>query len=159
MDTHVKALGILNIAFGVLSAIFGIVTLFVYGGLPEMYAAAQVDFLVAALVASVLFHSAVAIPCMVLGTAVMRYNDNAKSLLIVVSALNLLNVPVGSVIGAYGLWVLLTPETDPLFAEPPRRAGQQKRPVAAAGKVEENDIRAVNGTSILRSRRADAGPH
>ena len=156
MDTHVRALGIMNIVFGVLSAIFVIATLSLGGGVSELFVAAQADFTVAALFASMMFHAVVGVPCIVLGFAVMRYSDPARSLLTAISALNLLNVPIGPIIGGYGLWVLLTPETDPLFSEPPRRAGQQKRPAAAERDADNTQV--VKGTSVLRSRGADAGP-
>ena len=157
MDTHVKLLGILNIVFGALSAVFAITTLIMFGSVTELYAAAQADFTIAALLASFVFHAFVAIPCIVLGWAVMQYSDAAKSLLIVISALNLLNMPVGSVIGGYGLWVLMTPETDPLFAEPPRRT-KARKPALAPSSQTEDDKPDIKAASILRSRGADAGP-
>jgi hypothetical protein len=158
MDTHVKALGIINIFFGALSAVLVIFTVVAFGGFGDFFAAARADFAFAALFASVVFHAAVAIPCIVLGALVIRYNDNAKSLLIMVSALNLLNMPVGSVIGGYGLWVLLQPETDPLFADPPWRTGARKKKSPAL-EPQKHETPKVKGTSILRSRGADAGPH
>jgi hypothetical protein len=158
MDTHVKALGIINIIFGALSAIFASFTLISFRGFPELFAAAEADFTVAALVASVSFHALLAVPCIVLGSLIMRYNDTAKSLLIVVSALNLLNMPLGSLVGGYGLWVLLQPETDPLFIDPPGRRATRKKHGAPAEPQEQAHPK-VKGTSILRSRGADAGPH
>jgi len=50
-------------------------------------------------------------------------------MLTVISAVNILDVPVGTILGAYGLWVLLTPETDPLFdhaREVAARPGQKR---------------------------------
>src|SRR5688500_14047836 len=101
MDTHVKALGIINIIFGALSAIFVISTIIGLGGFTGLIAAAQADFAVAAVLASLIFHAVVAIPCIFLGWLIMQYNDTAKSLLIIVSALNLLNMPAGSLVGGY----------------------------------------------------------
>jgi hypothetical protein len=159
MDTHVRLLGILNIAFGLLCACFGVGTLIAYGSFGELYAASRADFQVAALAASAAFHTLVAVPCVLLGLAIMRYDDRAKSALIVVSALNLLNMPVGSIIGGYGLWVLMTPETDPLFAEPPQRKPVHKA-VSASSKAQPAETTPkVKGASILRSRGADVGPH
>lgn len=39
-----------------------------------------------------------------------------RILTIVLSALNLLNIPIGTALGVYGLWVLLSPQAEPLFA-------------------------------------------
>jgi hypothetical protein len=158
MDTHIRALGRLNIAFGVLSAIFFLGTLISYGSLQSLYSAAQADFTAAALLASVLFHAAVAVPCIVLGYAAMQYREWARSALTVVSALNLMNPPIGPFIGAYSLWVLLTPETDPLFTEAPRNRRRPKRSNPKTSLPEEPARPGVKGTSVLRSREADAGP-
>jgi hypothetical protein len=157
MDTHVRILGRLNIGFGILSVLFFVATVVTFGSLRSVYSAAQADFTIAAVFASMLFHGLVGIPCIVLGFATMRYREWARSLLTVVSALNLLNPPVGTFIGAYSLWVLLTPETDPLFTEAPPDRRLANRPKAAAGY--EQPVRPeVKGTSVLRSREADAGP-
>jgi hypothetical protein len=157
MDTHVKALGIINIVFGALSAIFVLVALTGFGGVSQLFAAAAADFTVAGLVASLFLHAVVAVPCMVLGYLVMRYHDGAKSLLIMVSALNLLNMPLGSIVGGYGLWTLLQPETDPLFADPPDRRAARKNNTRMT-ENENEETGKLKGTSILRSRGADAGP-
>ena len=39
--------------------------------------------------------------------------------LIVLAAINLINIPLGTILGAYGLWVLLNKETERLFAGTP----------------------------------------
>jgi hypothetical protein len=157
MDTHVKALGFMNIIFGALSVIFVISAIVGFGGFSELSAAAWADFAFAALFVSLIFHASVAIPCIVLGALVMRYNDGAKSLLIMVSAFNLLNVPLGPFVGGYGLWVLLQPETEPLFVDPPWRRGARKKR-GPGPQAQEPEAPKLKGTSILRSRGADAGP-
>ena len=35
------------------------------------------------------------------------------------SALNLINIPLGTIVGAYGLWVLLNKDTERLFSGAP----------------------------------------
>lgn len=158
MDTHVKVLGILNIIFGVLSACFFLVTLVYFGSFKEMSAAAQADFTVAALVGCVAFHAIVAAPCIILGFATMQYHEWARSTLTVVSALNLLNVPVGSIIGGYGLWVLLSEESEPLFAEPPPNMKPRKRPPTPPAAPAQQEPPKAKSSSVLQSRPADAGP-
>jgi hypothetical protein len=159
MDTHVKIVGIMNIAFGLASACLFGATVAYFGGVSELLAAAAINVRFAALAAFVAFHAIVAVPCIVLGYATMRYREWGRSSLIVVSALNVLNMPVGSVIGGYGLWVLLSEETEPLFAEPPHgRKSRHGRPAALAARA-KRDAGELKNTSTLRSRGADAGPH
>jgi hypothetical protein len=38
---------------------------------------------------------------------------------IVLSALDLFNIPLGTALGIYGFWVLLNKETEQLFLRPP----------------------------------------
>lgn len=41
----------------------------------------------------------------------------ARILMIVLSALHLVNIQIGTILGSYGLWVLLSKETGLLFGE------------------------------------------
>lgn len=157
MDTHVRLLGILNIIFGMLSACFAVATLVYFGSFGELFAAAEADFTVAALAGYAAYHALGAVPCIVLGFATMRYHQWARSMLTIVSALNLLNVPIGSAIGGYSLWVLLSEESEPLFAEPPPDRKPRKRPPTTPVDVMEKEIPKVKSTSVLQSRGADAG--
>ena len=38
---------------------------------------------------------------------------------IIVAILSLLNIPLGTIVGVYGLWVLFSKETEQLMAESP----------------------------------------
>jgi hypothetical protein len=73
-----------------------------------------------------ILHLLLCIPMMVGGFFLLRLEEWARLTLIVVSAVNILNVPLGSLLGAWGLWVLLTPETEPLFMDPVFKS--RKRP-------------------------------
>lgn len=57
------------------------------------------------------------LPGFVGGIALLRGRGWARWVLVVVSALQLLNVPLGTAVGVYSLWVLLHPETDRLLSE------------------------------------------
>ena len=45
----------------------------------------------------------------------MQFTPWARILTIVLSALNLINIPFGTALGVYGLWVLLNKDTERLF--------------------------------------------
>ena len=51
------------------------------------------------------------------GVGLFSYRPWARILVMIVSALNCLNVPVGTAKGIYSLWVLMQPETIDLFEE------------------------------------------
>jgi hypothetical protein len=132
MDSHVKTLGILNILFGVVGGLGALVILLTMGGFGGFYFWAEgsggYGFLAIGLV---IFHLALAIPCLLGGIFILQYHEWARLVMIIVSALNVLNMPFGAAIGAYGLWVLLQPETEPLFLDPVLRAARSPARQAA----------------------------
>jgi hypothetical protein len=117
MDTHVKALGLANILFGAMSVLCGLAVFAFFGSPVGLYRTMDDDVLGFLLAGSVVFHMLLAIPCILVGVYLRSFTEWARGFAIVVSALNLLNLPFGCALGGYGLWVLLTPETDPLFSD------------------------------------------
>lgn len=131
MDTHVRLLGNLNIIYGALSLIGVTVALIVFKGFEGIYRSFN-DPLEGGIVALFAgFQLAISVPAIITGIFLKRLYEWARSLMIVVSALNILNFPLGSALGAYGLWVLMTPETEPLFAEPPPGSKNPARKMAS----------------------------
>jgi hypothetical protein len=49
----------------------------------------------------------------------LRKQSWARILVLFVSAIDLFNVPIGTALGAYSIWVLLQPETVSLFEGAP----------------------------------------
>ena len=125
MDTHVKVLGILHIvngAIGLGSALFFMV---IFGGVAGLVAAdgdADAAFVVPLIGmtggAIVLMVLLVSIPGIVIGWALFTLYPWARVWGIVLSILSLFVVPFGTIIGVYGLWVLLSRDTERLFARP-----------------------------------------
>lgn len=128
MDTHVKVLGVLYIALsamGLLFALFLMLTLGSAAGIVGVAADAE-DAAIAlpvigiagtALVGLLL---ALSLPGVITGWGLLTYKSWARILGLVLSALNLINIPFGTILGVYGLWVLLNKDTERLFAQPPQ---------------------------------------
>ena len=129
MAQHVKILGALHIAlaaFGILAAVIVFVVLGGISGLIHMggidagsdaeMAAPVIAFIGTAVTALILVLS---IPGLIVGFGLLRFRPWARVAGIVISGLDLLHIPFGTVIGIYGLWVLLQPQTEALFAQPP----------------------------------------
>lgn len=127
METHVKALGWFNMIFGALSLVVSIFVLYNSGGFAGLSASFNEEIYGYIAVASVIFHMLIAIPCFIGGFFIRKLIDPVRTMLILVSALNTLNAPVGTLLGAYGLWVLMVPETDPLFANAPAQNKRKKK--------------------------------
>ena len=153
MDTHVRRLGIISIIFGAVSLGMGLLLFAMYGGPGGLYYSFDdtvVGFLVSG---ATLFHLVLSIPCIIGGVALRSFSEWSRGLMIVACALNTLNLPFGSMLGAYGLWVLLTPESDPLFSDRPvvRRRGK-----AAGGDKKAHEVSSTKArsTSIVPSARS-----
>ena len=123
MATHVKVLGVLHIVLGGLGVLAGLGLLALFGGIAGLVDAtassqdAQVAIPILNIIAWALFGFLfiISIPGIIAGMGLLQFQNWARILTIVLSALDLLNVPIGTALGVYGLWVLLSPGTERLF--------------------------------------------
>ncbi|HYI92492.1 MAG TPA: hypothetical protein VEX68_03025 [Bryobacteraceae bacterium] len=154
MDIHVRTLSTVNILFGVLSLLLSVPIFVIYGGPISLYSSMDDNVGGVLLASSVMFHLALAVPCIIAGVHLRSYAEWARSALIVTSALNVLNIPIGSVLGAYGLWVLLTEETDPLFSSPPPNPDAKKSSAVAPTPSAKHEPNTSAATTIVSSPRS-----
>jgi hypothetical protein len=125
METHVKILAALKIALGAIMIIVGMLLFALFGGIAGLIGASAscgrderllaVPILggIGALILVVLL--VLAIPDIVAGIGLLYFKPWARILMLVLCALGLLNFPLGTGIGVYGLWVLLDNRTTQLF--------------------------------------------
>jgi hypothetical protein len=127
VDTHVKVLAVLYIAFGALGTLAAFAVMAVFGIAGVAGAAgmgSDPDAMVAlpiigiAGTALAVFLLVLSLPGVVAGIGLFTYRPWARILTIVLSVLNLMNIPFGTVLGVYGLWVMLSEEGAKLFATP-----------------------------------------
>ena len=130
MDTHVKVVGVLYLALsaiGVLAAVFLLLTLGGTAGLvgavadPED-AAISIPIIGITGMALVMMLLAVSLPGLIAGWGLLSYRPWARILAIVLAILHLFNIPFGTALGVYALWVLLNRNTEKLFTPPVRSA-------------------------------------
>ncbi len=129
METHVKVLGILYVVLGIMGTLGALVVMVIFGGIagvvgvaatgPDAQLAAPVVGAIGTILA--LFVFLISAPGIIAGFGLLKFQPWARTLTIILSALNLLNLPVGTALGIYGLWVLLSAETERFFATPPVR--------------------------------------
>jgi hypothetical protein len=124
MQTHVKVLGVLFLALsalGLLAAVFVILALGGVAGIVGVAAepgdaAIALPILGFAATTAATILLALSLPGLITGWGLLNYKPWARILGIVLSALNLINFPIGTALGIYGLWVLVSKETEALFA-------------------------------------------
>lgn len=131
MATHVKVLGIIHIVIGALGVLGGVIVLLLFGGIAGLVGASGEEgaHIAAPLLGGVgglifLLVVALSVPSLAAGIGLLKYQSWARILTIVLSALHLLNVPIGTAVGIYGLWALLNRETEALFAMRPAGGGE-----------------------------------
>jgi hypothetical protein len=123
MDTHVKVLGVLYIAFSALSLLAALFLLLAVGGAAGIVgvaadpgdAAIAIPILGLAGSALGLMLMVLALPGLIAGWGLLGFKPWARILGLVLSVLNLLNIPIGTALGIYGLWVLFHKDTERLF--------------------------------------------
>jgi hypothetical protein len=129
MAQHVKILGILHIVFGALGVFAAIVILMIFGGLsafvglsdhtPEGFPAVPILGAIGAFVFVLIL--VLSLPGLIIGIGLVQFRSWARMAGIILSALDLLSVPLGTALGVYGFWVLLNRETEQMFGAPPAR--------------------------------------
>ena len=123
MDKHVTILGVLLIAKGVLGLLAALVTFWAIAGggfLSGDSEAFMVTSSVAIFVSG--FIAFFSVPDIIAGIGLLNRKNWARILALVLSFLSLLEIPFGTIVGVYGLWVLLKQETINLFEPPPAAA-------------------------------------
>ncbi len=126
MEQHVKVLGILNIVAGGIGAFGGIIILVVFGGAygiveavsnyqSEAAAALPVIAIIGGALAVLLL--LISSPAIIAGIGLLQMRPWSKILGIVVSALHIFNVPFGTALGIYGLYVLCSQQTQSCFED------------------------------------------
>lgn len=125
MTTHVKVLGGIYIALsslGLLAALFLGLAVGTASGIVGVAAdpndaAIAIPILGIAGTALVVFLVAVSLPGLVAGVGLLKGRPWARILGIIVAILNLIHIPIGTIVGIYGLWVLFNKDTERLFSD------------------------------------------
>jgi hypothetical protein len=116
MRKHVQLVAALHIGFGILGLLIAaFVWVAIFGG--GLISGDQEAIAITGVVGTVIggFLGLLSLPAVIAGLGLLRYQPWARLLTIVLAALNLVNVPVGTAIGLYTLWVLMQDETEKLF--------------------------------------------
>jgi hypothetical protein len=121
MKQHVSLVGALHVGFGILGLLGALAIYltfhFAYEFIDEEpLVESIISFLGNTLSLIFLFISSLGI---IGGIALFSYKAWARILVMIVSAINCLNVPVGTAKGVYSIWVLMQPEVIEMFETGP----------------------------------------
>jgi hypothetical protein len=122
MDQHLKIVGWMHLVFGAL----GVLGAVVFGGFGAIVGllSGDSDGLMAGGIIGLMaiFFGLLALPSLLGGWGLINYKPWARIVIIVLSVFNLLNIPIGTLIGGYSLWVLFNDETQQILRA---RGGQR----------------------------------
>jgi hypothetical protein len=122
VTTHVKVLGTLFIVFGTIYVFLAFGSSMLMGVLASLVgtqggddAAVGATVLGMAGAAAFIFLLCIGIPSVITGIGLLKMQRWARIVGIVLSAIRLISFPIGTIVGAYGLWVLFNKETEAIF--------------------------------------------
>lgn len=123
MQTHVKVLAVLFMIFGALGVLAALGIMALFGGAAGLVGATapSEDALIAVPAIGLtgtfltIFLLVMSVPGLVAGFGLWSFKSWARILGIVLCALNLIAFPWGTLLGIYGLWVLLSKDSERLF--------------------------------------------
>lgn len=113
---HVSLLGWIYIVLNALNLCVAVVVFALVAGggfLSGDENAIMITMIVASAVAGLLI--LISIPGIVCGFGLIKFHPWARTLALVLGIVNLINIPFGTVLGAYTLWVLMQEESGTLF--------------------------------------------
>lgn len=118
LEQHVPILGWIHIISGAVFLVIGLVMFLLLAGLGLFAGAGDPDapfvlFIVGLCTGGLMF--VLALPIMLAGWGLLRRKTWARVLALIVAVINIFNVPIGTAIGAYTLYVLLQPEATAYF--------------------------------------------
>ena len=115
-NKHLTILSILLITFDVIIFFLGVGFIKGFSFIGQFIQDTTINFIISSVgtfVGSLLIF--LSIPAIVAGVGLIYRKSWSRILALVICALKLLNVPFGTALGAYGIWVLMQDETIELF--------------------------------------------
>ena len=118
MEKHITLVAVLNIGFGVMGLLLACLAFLVIagGGIISGDPDAMIITMIAAS-AITIFFIITSLPALIGGIGLLKRRGWARILVMIIAVLDLFLIPIGTLIGAYTLWVLLNDETANIFAQ------------------------------------------
>ncbi len=127
MEKQIQVLGILHIVYSSIALLSGAIVFLLFfgtgvfvGQLDEVQTASvnvpAIMFTVGSVIALILI--VVSIPGIVGGIGLLKRKEWARILVIIIGFIDLLHIPLGTLLGIYTIWALMKDETIKLFSPP-----------------------------------------
>lgn len=117
MEKHITTVAALHIGlsiFGIIIGAFIFIFLTAIGFVSRDEEALAILAAIGTIVGIFLF--VLSVPGIIGGIGLLKRKEWARILILVVSAIDLINIPIGTALGVYSIWVLVNDETVKLFS-------------------------------------------
>jgi hypothetical protein len=123
-QNHIRVVSLLTLMGGVLGMLPGLLLLFVAGGLLSFggFSSSPAETMFAGGIVGIvaLFLFMIGLPAVIAGFGLLARKPWARTLTLIIAVFNLFGFPIGTMLGAYQLWVLaMNDETVAAFRNPP----------------------------------------
>ena len=126
MKNHVTLLGALFIAYHVIGLMVGVIIMALLSSIGVLTHDAQAMAILSAIgVGLGTFLIVLSVPGLIAGIGLLRGQGWSRILALIIGALDLLDIPLGTALGVYCFWVLLQDDTMEVFEGPKSIAGAE----------------------------------
>jgi len=116
MEKHVNILGWLYIVFSVFGLFLAIFLFWIIAGGGLISGDPQAIFITGIVATAIAgFFTIISIPGIIGGIYLLKWKPWARILVLILGCLNLIDIPFGTILGIYTIWVLMKDETAQLF--------------------------------------------
>ena len=116
MEGHVNVVGYLCVGLSILAILIGAFTFVLLAGIGFVAHDEEASFILPTIGFVVaLFFCLISVPGIIGGIGLFKRRECARILVLIISALQLINFPIGTAIGAYSIWVLVQQDSIRLF--------------------------------------------
>ncbi|MFC2139406.1 hypothetical protein ACFLR4_01980 [Bacteroidota bacterium] len=116
MSKHITIVAVLHIGFSILGLLLGVGLYFLLAAIGvtiDDYEGSRILIIIGTVIG--IFFVALSVPGLIGGIGLLGYRPWARILIMIVSAVDLINIPFGTIVGGYSLWVLVQDEVVEIF--------------------------------------------
>lgn len=116
MEKHLTAVAALHVGLSILGGLIGIFVFVLLTGIGVIAREKEAFFILSTIGTGVgVFFLVLSVPGIIGGIGLFKRKEWARILLLILSAIELLNIPFGTALGIYSIWVLVQENTIQLF--------------------------------------------
>lgn len=121
MEKHINVVAALQIGFSILGLFIGIIAFVVLRIVGDITDDHDADFILKLIATfAIIFFFVISLPGIIAGIGLLKRKEWARILTLILSVIDLFNIPIGTAVGIYSIWALVQDETIALFKNKPK---------------------------------------